>query len=66
MYCDARHTSRASNSKLLLKIFIARSEIESGELSKDGHRPSMHVLILLVHREHRRNSEREILNRIAC
>ena len=37
---------------------VARSE--SGELSKDGHRPSMHVLILLVHREHRRNSEREI------
>ena len=37
VYCGAMHTSRAPN--LLLKIFdVARSE--SGELSRDGHRPS--------------------------
>ena len=36
--CGAMHTSRAPSPNLLLKIFPPRSE--SGELSKDGHRPS--------------------------
>ena len=37
--CDARHTSRAPNcSRKFSAVDVARSK--SGELSKDGHRPS--------------------------